>query len=185
MYYLQSRYYDPELCRFISADDFSYIGTYNITSINAYVYCCNDPIYVSDPSGNAKSNCIIDQGSYGQWKWEIHTRHTTNGQRHIHITDGKKEYVQNDDGSPRDGSSGTPSNKIRKYLKDKGKWDWDTKEKSYNQKQDENNSNSFSLDFGNAGDVVVFTLLLIMLLATGVGIIFAILILTPPVGVPI
>lgn len=183
-YYLQLRYYDPELGRFISANDFSYVSTYTILSINAYAYCSNDPVHGSDPSGNAKSNCIIDKGSYGQWKWEIHTRHTTNGQRHIHITDGNKEYVQNDDGSPRDGSSGRPSNKIRKHLKEKGKWDWDAKEKAYNEKQEEDNSNSFSLDFSNVGDVVIFTIFFVLCLATGIGLVF-IFVLVPPIVVPV
>lgn len=51
-YYLQSRYYDPELGRFISADDFSYIDAIEKSSINAYAYCANNPVNFIDPSGH-------------------------------------------------------------------------------------------------------------------------------------
>lgn len=51
MYYLQSRYYDPDLCRFISADDFAYINTDTPMSVNAYAYCINNPILHFDPTG--------------------------------------------------------------------------------------------------------------------------------------
>ena len=51
MYYLQSRYYDPELCRFISADDFAYINTDTPMSVNAYAYCINNPLKYSDYTG--------------------------------------------------------------------------------------------------------------------------------------
>ena len=50
-YYLQSRYYDPELCRFISADSFDYINADTSTSVNAYAYCKNNPLIYSDPTG--------------------------------------------------------------------------------------------------------------------------------------
>ena len=52
MYYLQSRYYNPELCRFISADDFGYINTNTRFSINAYAYCANNPVAFSDSTGH-------------------------------------------------------------------------------------------------------------------------------------
>ncbi len=51
-YYLQSRYYDPELCRFISADSFEYINTDNSMSINAYAYCENNAVNFSDSTGH-------------------------------------------------------------------------------------------------------------------------------------
>ena len=50
-YYLQSRYYDPGLGRFISADDFSYIDASEKFSINAYAYCANNPVNFSDSTG--------------------------------------------------------------------------------------------------------------------------------------
>ena len=52
-YYLQSRYYDPELGRFISAEDFSYINSNTPLNVNAYAYCANNPLIYSDPKGTA------------------------------------------------------------------------------------------------------------------------------------
>ena len=51
MYYLQSRYYNPELCRFISADDFRYIDSSTQLGINAYSYCWNCPVAFDDAEG--------------------------------------------------------------------------------------------------------------------------------------
>ena len=50
LYYLQSRYYDPESCRFISADAYIVAGDY-LTGINMFAYCLNNPVMYSDPSG--------------------------------------------------------------------------------------------------------------------------------------
>lgn len=50
-YYLQSRYYDPGLGRFISADDFAYVDASGKFSINAYAYCTNNPVNFSDSTG--------------------------------------------------------------------------------------------------------------------------------------
>ena len=52
LYYLQSRYYDPEVGRFINCDDVDYIGASDtFTGWNAFAYCENDPVNDSDPSG--------------------------------------------------------------------------------------------------------------------------------------
>ena len=53
LYYLQSRYYSPDLMRFISQDDpvLSNAQGEPIGS-NLYVYCLNNPVMNSDPSGN-------------------------------------------------------------------------------------------------------------------------------------
>ena len=67
-YYLKSRYYDPETCRFISADVLLSTGQ-GVLGHNTYAYCLNSPIYYSDPYGTCtrflgliirdcgKSNC--------------------------------------------------------------------------------------------------------------------------------
>ena len=52
-YYLQSRYYDPCICRFINADDTEIAKTWKNDkfSNNLYLYCNNDPINYSDYTG--------------------------------------------------------------------------------------------------------------------------------------
>ena len=52
MYYLQSRYYDPEVGRFINADDTSAIeNVENVLTANFYSYCQNNPINAKDNMG--------------------------------------------------------------------------------------------------------------------------------------
>ncbi len=51
LYYLQSRYYNPQLGRFINADDPGYLGSNGILSYNLYGYCGNNPIMGYDPTG--------------------------------------------------------------------------------------------------------------------------------------
>ena len=50
-YYLQSRYYDPELCRFINADGFVSTGQ-GLLGNNMFAYCNNSPVNGSDPCGS-------------------------------------------------------------------------------------------------------------------------------------
>ena len=54
LYYLQSRYYDPQTGRFISMDSMDYLGAGgDIASFNLYAYCSNNPINYSDPNGTS------------------------------------------------------------------------------------------------------------------------------------
>ena len=54
LYYLQSRYYDPQVGRFISADDVSVMSLDqdNLIQYNLYAYCLNNPVNRFDESGN-------------------------------------------------------------------------------------------------------------------------------------
>ena len=53
-YYLQSRYYDPTIKRFINADDASLLGANgDFTSLNLYAYCGNNPVARADEGGEA------------------------------------------------------------------------------------------------------------------------------------
>ena len=52
LYYLQSRYYDPDTGRFINADDVDFIGvTGTIPSHNLFAYCENNPVNLVDATG--------------------------------------------------------------------------------------------------------------------------------------
>ena len=54
MYYLQSRYYDPTVGRFINADDTDYLGANKISlGYNLFTYCENEPILKIDYEGYA------------------------------------------------------------------------------------------------------------------------------------
>ena len=53
LYYVSSRYYDPEAGRFINADDTDYIGADgSVLSYNLFAYCMNDPVNRFDVDGN-------------------------------------------------------------------------------------------------------------------------------------
>ena len=50
LYYLQSRYYDPELGRFLNADSYASTGQ-GLLGCNMFAYCRNNPISRKDASG--------------------------------------------------------------------------------------------------------------------------------------
>ena len=53
LYYLKTRYYDPETGRFITIDDISYLAPDTINGLNLYAYCGNNPVMRVDENGNA------------------------------------------------------------------------------------------------------------------------------------
>lgn len=51
-YYLQSRYYDPKVGRFLNMDDIAFLGTSGtMMGNNLFLYCDNDPTDAMDSSG--------------------------------------------------------------------------------------------------------------------------------------
>ena len=56
-YYLQSRYYDPQICRFINANVFTSTGQ-GLLGNNMFAYCNNNPVNCSDPTGESASAII-------------------------------------------------------------------------------------------------------------------------------
>ncbi len=56
-YFLKSRYYNPELCRFISAD--SLLDNREINHLNQFAYCANNPIAFVDNTGKLLIGCIV------------------------------------------------------------------------------------------------------------------------------
>ena len=62
MYYLNSRYYDPVVARFMSAD--TYLGQQtDPLSLNLYTYCYNEPLMYSDPSGHTSVPVTLPNGT--------------------------------------------------------------------------------------------------------------------------
>ncbi len=51
LYYLQSRYYDPAIGRFINADTYTTTDADGLLSTNMFAYCENNPVNRSDPNG--------------------------------------------------------------------------------------------------------------------------------------
>ena len=54
LYVTASRYYDPELCRFLCADNFDAVKAkmFSMNGKNLYVYCCNNPVNAVDDDGD-------------------------------------------------------------------------------------------------------------------------------------
>ena len=52
-YYLQSRYYDADICRFINSDipEIARVSKEVENGVNIFAYCCNNPVNDSDPNG--------------------------------------------------------------------------------------------------------------------------------------
>ena len=62
LFYCNSRYYSPELCRFISPDSIEYLDPQSINGLNLYAYCMNNPIMYADPSGHSPTEW---------WEWAL------------------------------------------------------------------------------------------------------------------
>lgn len=52
-YFLKTRYYDPEIGRFMTIDDIGYLDPESINGLNLYAYCSNNPTIYADHSGRA------------------------------------------------------------------------------------------------------------------------------------
>ena len=51
-YWVQTRYYNPEWCRWISPDSIGYLAPETVHGLNLYTYCGNDPLNFIDPTGH-------------------------------------------------------------------------------------------------------------------------------------
>ena len=51
LYFLKTRYYDPQIGRFMTIDDLSFLDPESINGLNLYAYCGNNPVMGYDPNG--------------------------------------------------------------------------------------------------------------------------------------
>ena len=68
-YYLQTRYYDPAIARFINADGYLTTDITGFISSNMFAYCENNPVMCSDPNGksaNIFSNFCVNMTDSGE-----------------------------------------------------------------------------------------------------------------------
>ncbi len=79
LYYLQSRYYNPKVCRFISTDEPLVINNtiLDTTDANLYAYCNNNSINMIDMNGN-KSTYIDSQSDYTKIYFDFKYRYMKN-----------------------------------------------------------------------------------------------------------
>ena len=59
LYFLQTRYYDPEVGRFLNRDSVSYADPETIGGLNLYAYCLNNPVEYVDPAGTGPILALI------------------------------------------------------------------------------------------------------------------------------
>jgi len=71
-YYLQSRYYDPAICRFLNADAFASTGQ-GIIGNNMFAYCLNNPVTFEDDTGSAAKLCFSDNDRIEEAPWIDHS----------------------------------------------------------------------------------------------------------------
>ena len=74
LYYLQSRYYDSEIGRFINSDNVTDPGA-GLLGYNTFIYCANNPVNAADPSGHAIET-VWDVFSIGVGILDVYTNPT-------------------------------------------------------------------------------------------------------------
>ena len=70
LYYLNSRYYDPETCRFVNGDGYVSTGQ-GILGSNMFAYCENNPVNRIDPSGEIAITATITGTAIGVALWKF------------------------------------------------------------------------------------------------------------------
>ncbi|MDE7095692.1 MAG: RHS repeat-associated core domain-containing protein, partial [Anaeroplasmataceae bacterium] len=59
MYYCKSRYYVPEWCRWLNADSIGFLDPKDISSMNLFSYCSNNPVMFSDEDGDIAISTLV------------------------------------------------------------------------------------------------------------------------------
>lgn len=119
LYYCNSRYYDPDICRWISTDTILLFSIHSITEVNLNCYCFNNPLVYLDSGGFFPKRIDISP-----WKYVINDGLVGN-KKHIHIYWNGKKYSQNFDGTNHHSKEiGNPPKWVQDRLRKAGIWDW-------------------------------------------------------------
>lgn len=65
LYYCNSRYYNPELCRWMSMDSINYAEPKSVNGLNSYAYCMNNPVNMYRIKSAGSFSTKIATSSFG------------------------------------------------------------------------------------------------------------------------
>ena len=72
LYYLQSRYYNPKIGRFLNADALVSTGQ-GVLGNNMFAYCLNNPVAYNDSQGMIAKICLTADGEIEDSPWRNHS----------------------------------------------------------------------------------------------------------------
>ena len=103
LYYLKTRYYDPEVGRFINADDVSFLDPDTVNGLNLFAYCDNNPIIKRDEEGTLAGviapivgfglGVAVVNDIYQLYKIETEEKVTVNENGVVSIEDSHKVFL--------------------------------------------------------------------------------------------
>jgi len=74
LYYLKSRYYDPQVARFINADGLNYLGANgDLGAYNLFAYCSCNPVGYIDNVGHSTVVIALSGAAFGLWLLSIYS----------------------------------------------------------------------------------------------------------------
>ncbi len=122
-YYLQSRYYDPIVSRFINADSYASTGQ-GFLGYNMFAYCGNNPVSRSDAAGSKYAR-LDDFGGGGP---------SVNGAGSKYVVQSQKKYIDPQSPPPPESGYKPPKKGLSKNNKGRVKnpngpgWGWPAKD---------------------------------------------------------
>ena len=71
LYYLNSRYYDPQIGRFVNADSLNNLEKNTSNGLNLYAYCINNPVNLMDDTGTSWKSFWRSVGNFFKRSWDV------------------------------------------------------------------------------------------------------------------